>query len=248
MTFKRSLAQAGLLLAAASPAVAQAAPAPPSALLRWWHALGRPSLRITSDDRGMRLMESGGGGPERIYQVWRDGSGAAHESYWENGVARPVDPAVQQWAQARIRESQSVPPPPAPPTPPAPPAPPLPPPPPPPPEPKTFVPGEAGEAAFRRAQGDARLRALLGDPVTLSPEAKGSLQVWGPAEPKGWMHHTLHAGAAADLTLRLSGPRGTALLRMKGERRNERRGEPWTFSLLELQPSDGRESLNLLKP
>jgi hypothetical protein len=62
------------------------------------------------------------------------------------------------------------------------------------------------------------------------------------------MHHTLHAGAAADLVLQLSGPKGTARLHVKGERRGEGQGRTWTFSVLDLQPDNRPGTLNLLKP
>lgn len=188
---------------------------------------------MTWDDRATTVIESGNGGPERTYQSWKDAAGTTHDAYWEDGLARPMTSAVQQWAAARIQEARTVPPPP--PVPPVPPVPPL---------PHAFWPGEAGEAAFRQVQHHARLLEHLGSPASLSPTATGSLHTWGRGEPMGWRHFTTQEGAAADLTLLLTGPQGSATLHVKGERR----GSVWTFSRLDLLPSSGPKPVNLLLP
>ncbi|HJW31974.1 MAG TPA: cytochrome c oxidase assembly factor Coa1 family protein [Holophagaceae bacterium] len=217
----------------ASPTPAQTAPPRTSALRRWWNGLARGFSEVTITGNTTTVVESGGGGPERVYQTWKDATGSPQERYWVDGVARPVEPAVHQWATAKIQESQG-----APPDPPAPPQPPVPPP------PHAFVPGEAGRAAFQQVQHDARLLRMLGSPIALAPTAKGSLHTWGAGEPQGWKHFTLQEGAAADLTVELSGPRGTARLHAKGQRR----GSTWTFSTLDLTQAESGPALDLLKP
>lgn len=223
-----------LLLGSGLELQATPPPKPPSALLRWWRSLARHEVHVQTDDHGTLITESGRGGLDRTYQIAKDAEGHTHESYWEKGQAKPVDEAVRGWADTLIRESRRVPPvPPLPPPPPAPPA---------PPAPLAFQPGEAGQAALRRVENDARLIALVGTPMTLDARAKGSLSTWGPGEPQGLRFFSLKSGAKADLTLLLNGPKGSAILHAKGRRT----GTEWTFSQLDVQPSPGGPQLNLL--
>lgn len=228
----------GLGLALLSlPVAAQPAPPSSSALGRWWRARGPIGIRITSDERGLVLLESGRGQPERVYQTWKDARGEAHEAYWEDGAAKPVDAPIHAWAHARLQEAERVPTPLAAPVPPEPPAPPQ------PPLPKPLTPGEAGAAALSRAQQNLHLQTTLGSPITIGATAQGCVETWSAGEPKGWLHFTHQAGATVDLTFALEGPKGRALLHAKGGRR----GAVWTFTVLDLLPPGGAR-LNLLRP
>jgi len=212
-------------------AAPQTLPESSSALQRWWRSLSKPRVSVQADDQGTLIVESGWGRPERVYQVVKDAEGRTHESYRENGQLRPVDEAVRRWADATVRASQQ--------TPPIPPVPPIPPPPPPMP---TFGPGEAGQAALDKVQGDPRLRALLGTPIAMDAKAKGSLTTWAPGEPHGLHLFSPKGGAKADLTLFLHGSKGSALLYLRGERSGSR----WSFTRLEVQSNQGGPPLNLL--
>lgn len=213
----------------------QAAPQPPfepsSGLMRWWRSLARHQVHVQADDQGTLITESGWGGLDRTYQVAKDAEGRIHEGYWEKGQAKPIDATVRSWAETLIRESRQGPP-----------IPPVPPPPPAPPVPPTFTSGEAGQVAMQRIQGDARLIAMLGSPITMDAKAKGSITTWGPGEPHGLRLFSLKGGAEADLTLFLTGPKGSALLHVQ----SERKGTEWCFSKLEAQSSQGGPLLNLL--
>lgn len=233
--FPRKLCLLPLAVILCSGLCLHAAPQPPlepsSGLMRWWRSLARHQVHVQTDDQGTLITESGWGGLDRTYQTAKDAAGRTHEGYWEKGQAKPVDAAVRSWAETMIRESRQVPP--IPPVPPLQPVPPVPP---------TFTPGEAGQAALQRVQDDPRLIAMLGSPITMDAKAKGSITTWGPGEPHGLRLFSLKGGTEADLTLFLTGPKGSALLHA----RSERKGAEWSFSRLEAQSSLGGSLLNLL--
>ena len=239
--FRRWLCLLPMALLLGSSLGLQAAPQAPSepssALMRWWRSLARHQVQVQTDDQGTLITESGWGGRDRTYQIAKDAKGQTHESYRERGQVKPVDEAVRHWAEAMIREAQQVPTiqplPPLPPVSSVPPAPPV---------PHAFAPGEAGQEALRSVQNDARLIAMVGTPITMDANAKGSLKTWAQGEPHGLHLFSPTGGAKANLTLFVYGPKGGALLHVEGERT----GTEWTFSKLEAQSSQGGPVLNLL--
>jgi len=189
-------------------------------------------VEVLTDEHVTRITEYGWGGLDRSYQAFKDPDGHFHEGYWERGQAKPMDAAARHWVEAALRAARQAPtipnaPPPIPP---------------PRPTPPPFGPGEAGQEALQRVRNDARVIAMLSTPLTLDPKAKGSLQTWGPGDPPGFALFASGREAKADLTLTLHGPKGTALLLAKGERR---RGT-WSFSRLAIEPGPGGHPLDLL--
>lgn len=218
----------------AAGAQSNQAPPPSSALMRWWKGLARHHVDVKEGDQGSFITESGWGIPERVYRITKDAEGRSHESYTENGQAKPVDEVVRRWAEATIQAShRSAPVPPEPPIPPVPPLPPTPP---------AFGKSETGQTFLRAIENDPRLANLLGSPLSVDELTRGSVTTWAPGEPHGFHLFSPTGGAKADVLASIHGPKGSAHLRAIGERK----GTAWTFSRLEAQPSQGGARLNLL--
>lgn len=205
----------------------------------WMRSLGL-SRHTISDDRGILVTESSLVGPRRSYQKWKDGLGNELEIYLENGQANPIDEGVRGWVETALREGAA----PAPPTPPAlPEVPSL------PPMPshsdsrQSFSDSEWGRVILNRVQGDGRLAAILGSPLSTPPwEGRVHINTWEKGEPHGFSLFSPAGGIEVELLIPISGPKGAALLAVKVQKRES----DWTFSKLEAQPSQGGPRLNLL--
>ncbi len=214
------LGSGALLLAQGSRPSASQGPAlrPPSPLEEGPWSLGS-NLTIKDD----------GGGVRRLYRKRTSLLGKVTESYTEDGQPKPIDAGVRAWL-ASVKAPPVPPPPPPPPTPPLPPPPPE----PPTPEPPTLRDSAPCLEALHQAERSGRLQALLGAPLVMGSEVKGSVTSWGPGDVQA-LFGLVPSGSKAELRIPISGPRGRAMLEAKG-----RRGRgTWTFTKLEATPEQG---------
>lgn len=211
---------------------------------------GKPASKPTTgptlqEDRHMalgsnRVITDDSDGIQRVYHKRTSLLGTVTESYTENGQAKPIDAQVRTWLN---RVNTPPPPPPVPPLPAAPPAPagfPAPPAPPAPPDVPSLRDTPVCQAALDQAQRDGRLQALLGQPLVVGTDVKGSMTTWGPGDVHS-LFGLLSSGSKAELRIPVSGPKGSAVLHAKARLRQD----TWTFSKLEASPSTGG-ALNLL--
>ena len=209
---------------------------------KWMRSLG-VSRHTSANDQGILITESSLVGPRRSYQKWKDGTGHEFELYLENGQVRPVDEEVKRWVETALREGVP-PPPPAPPALPAIPEPPA--------IPSLPSLSEAhhpwsesdwGREIQKRVQGDARLEALLGSPISMAPwEGRAHVNTWEKGEPHGFALFSSTGGKEVEAKVPIAGPKGAALLRVKAQLG----ASGWTFSKLEAQPGEGSSRMNLL--
>lgn len=152
-------------------------------------------------------------GEDRVYKQWVDPSGQIQERFTKNGNPAALDAAALQW----IAQEMARPIPKPAPIPPMPAIPVL-------PDPPSIVDSAPFQAALTFVQADARPTELLGIPV--------SAAVGGPSRIDD---------TRAELSIRLSGPKGSAALHAVGRRD----GASWRFSQLELQQPGGDAPVNL---
>lgn len=150
----------------------------------------------------------------RVYRQRRSLLGKLSETYTENGQSRPIDPAVRQWVERQVRLGAEA--------------------------------GARAEAEARRAEAeagrseDARLQSLLGSPIAIEGEVRGSMSTWGPGDANSFFG-LLPAGSKTELRIPLAGPKGRATLHATGRLREA----TWSFSRLEVVPAQGHR-VNLL--
>lgn len=236
--------------AVSQPVKAEGTPASPN--------LAPGSSRLISDDSD---------GVRRVYRKGVSLFGKVTETYTEDGRTKPIDADIRQWidhqargaaeagakaetearkaerearkaevemrnaesearrAEAALKGVDAPPPPPAPPAPP---------------EPPTLKESAPCRQALAQAQGDTRLQALLGSPIAVGSEIKGSMTSWGPGDVQAFFG-LLPTGSKAELQIPVSGPKGSATLHASGKLVRD----TWTFSRLEAVSAQGHR-LNLL--
>lgn len=199
------------------------------------------------DRGGTYVISETVGREQRSYRKSVSLSGKVSETYTVNGKAAPIDASVREWISSRVPPAPPLPPsppsaapvpPPAPaphdlpspppaPAPPAAPAPPDLPPPPPapapaappqpptPPTPPSLTQTAAYRAALQSAQNDRAVIAFVGSPLVGGPVVGASNL----------------SRRRADLTFAVSGPKGTAHVRARGQLE----AGAWRITMLELQ-------------
>ncbi len=85
------------------------------------------------------------------------------------------------------------------------------------------------QESLARAQANPEVQELLGEPIEAAFLVSGSIEVNGPNG---------HAGLSYDV----SGPKGTATVTLDADKV----GGEWTYNILKVQPTTGRETINLL--
>jgi hypothetical protein len=226
----------GTLCAVAMPRPSAASSEPhvgetPTTWDSWWRAPGL-NLKTRSDEHGIQITETNWGRPLHAYQLRKDPDGRIHETYEEEGIAKPIDDHVRLWIEATLKRAE----------PPTPPAPPLPPEPPEPPAPPAFDRSAAGREILMRIQNDARLVAMVGTPMQAAPTIEGAIHQWGPGEPSGSTLLSRISGIEVDVTVSISGPKGAATVHAKGQLKQGQ----WTFSALDAQATQSGMHLDLL--
>lgn len=96
----------------------------------------------------------------------------------------------------------------------------------------SFKDSGAYRQAIQKAQADPQVVELLGLPITSGSAVSGSISTSGDASGE------------ADLSIPISGPKGSARLYLSGKLH----AGIWTFQTLEVDPKHGKARINLLNP
>lgn len=94
----------------------------------------------------------------------------------------------------------------------------------------SFAQSDVYRQAIQKAQADPRVVELLGSPITRGSLTSGSISTTGDASGE------------ADLSIAISGPKGSACLYASGKLH----AGIWTFGTLEVDPKNGQPRVNLL--